>query len=421
MGASKGGDSKSKNTNTTVYPGDFLGGFENRYGRGINLNELAGMLPGSTSLFGGGGNFFGAGGQQATLPGGGGGAAPGGTVPWDAVNSVIQGQYIGQPERAAKVMKELRATAGPGATGITLAQLTGGTFRGVPQQRAYLRGQLPAQLEQFLQPQQQRFGAPAGPDISALGIPQSIQRLFGQQAEQQFDPYAFRDIPGITGATAQAGLMNVAPGGFDRYEDALFRSAYDPQRREIERGGEIADRRLQSELAGAGLGSSGAGVGQVQQQRADRAASLRSIASDTAYQATAQRFGQEFAQSQFNAQQTQTTNLENAGFNQDAQKQNAANVLAGDAARSENYLKTMGLNVESAKAMREDFMQLLGITQAELARLDASQMEKVGVLLNSWLQQGALLGNLGQRGTQKSSSSGGSGGGLTITGQGSTT
>lgn len=468
MGYSKGGDSKSKNTSTTVYPGDFLAGFENRFGRGIGLQELAGMLPQSTSLFGGGGSLMGPGGQQLSMPGAGGAGA--GVVPWDAVNSVIQGRYMDQPDRAAKVMDSLRQVAGEGAQGITLEQLQTGNFGGVPQQQKYLQSQLPAQLQQFLQPAEQRFTSGAAPDLSALQIPETIRRLFGADAMKQATPFQFQNLPaiqaptadaaqmgglsGVTAPTLLAAQMGMAPSGYARYEDALFQSMYNPQAREINRQGDLADRRLQAELAGAGLASSGSGIGQLQESRRTREQDLQARAADAARQATVQRqaqefaeqqfntqlrqqagiqnadfdmqgqqfnAGQQFAREQFNATQRQATNLANAGFSLDAQKANAANILAGDTARADNYLRTLGLNEEMAKGMRGDFLNLLGITQKELERLDASQMEKIGVLLNNWLQQGALLGNLGQRGSNKSSSSGGSGGGLTITGQGSTT
>lgn len=417
MGFSKGGSSRSNNTSTTVYPGEFLPGFEARYGRGVGIDELIGALPQTSSIFGGGQGFTSATGQSYQPPGGAGAGAGAGTIGLDVIGSAIQSQFQGNPQGANRLMAELQSLAGPGGTGISLDQLR--NYAGRSPRADFIRSSLPAMLEQFTQAPQQRFAASAGPDLSALQIPQSIQRLFGAQAQQSFNPYTIREVPGITAPTAQAAQMNV--GDLDRYERALFESQYRPQAREIEQQGGIADRRLQAELAQAGLASSGSGIGQVQQQRADRMRDLQARAADAAQQATTQRFGAEFAQQQFNAQQQQQTALANAGFDLEAQKTNAANLLAGDTARADNYLKTMGLNVEAASAMRDDFLQLLGITQEEMKRLDASQMEKLGVVLNNWLQQGALLGNLGQRGRQTSSSGGGAGGGLTITGQGSTT
>lgn len=426
MGYSKGGDSKGKNVNTTVFPGEFLSGFESKYGRGFSLDELMGGLGQPQSIFGNGGQMQGYGGQTATLPGSGGsqGGAGNGAIPFDVVNSMVNSQYAtGDPRKANQIMAAITQAAGPGATGITLDQLRSWQNQkgsGLGGDAAnYLSAVLPSQLTQFTQPGLNRLQAPSGPDLSGLQIPQTLQRLFGAQASKEYTPYQFQNVPGINAATMQAAEANIAPGGFDNYQQALYRSMVNPMQRTLTQQGAEDDRALQAELAQSGLASSGAGLGQLSQQRRQRSEQLRSASLEAADRATQQRFGAEYQQAQFNAQQQQAARLANAGFNMDAQKQNAANIIQGNIAQSENYLKTMGLNQQAAQAMREDFLQMVGLTQKELERLDASHKENLGILLNNWLQQGALLGNLGQRGSQRNSSNGSNGGGLTITGQSS--
>lgn len=398
---------------SVIYPGQFLSDFENRYGRGISLQELVGALPQTQSLFGGTPyGYASPGAAGGGSPPAAGGAPPGGTVSLDQIGRAITGYYPNRPNLAAGLTADVGQWArshGYDPNALTLDQIRGaGGDRDRGAYTDFLQNILPGMLTPTPETGgPPRFQPQGSVDLSALQIPESIQRLFGAGAAHQYTPYQFQNIPQITAPTAQAQEMNIAPQGFQNYENALFQSAYAPQARELARQGGIADQQLQAELAQSGLASSASGQGQLQQQRADREQQRQQLATEAAYNATAQRFGQEFAQQQFNAQQRQQVALENAGFNLDAQKTNAANVLSGNIAQSENYLKTMGLNEDAAHAMRADFMEMLGITQKELERLDSAQRDNLGLLLNNWLQQGALLGNLGQRSTGVGSTQGG--------------
>lgn len=413
---SKGGKSSSSQQSSTVFPGNFLSEFEQRYGRGLSLGQLFGLAPQTQSLFGGGQIGYGPTGGAAPYgsPGGaGGGGAQAGpqTYSLDQVQRLIQNEFgTSRPQLtnqiSGDVARQIQSQGwDPNAlTREQIGQLVPGRTGPYGE---WIRNALPTQLGPAGGSQAAPgVGVlPGQPDIAQLGIPARIQALFGAQNDTQYDPYSgWRTVPSITAPTAAAQQMNVAPGGFDRYENALYRSLYDPQQRSLNEQGAIADRQLMAQLAQSGLSSSGTGIGQVQQARLDRARDLQNRASDAAFQATTQRFGAEFAQQQFNAKQRQETALANAGFDLRAQEQNAANVLAGDIAKADNYVKTLGLNTDRASRLRQDFLQLMGITQEELKRVDARQMEVLGMFLNSWLQQGALLGNLGQQssGTSKS-------------------
>jgi hypothetical protein len=218
-------------------------------------------------------------------------------------------------------------------------------------------------------------------------------------------------VPAIRRRWAKSSLSNIAPGGFQKYEDALFNSQYNPVAREINRQGDTQDRQLQAQLAQSGLASSGTGIGQIQQQGRERSAQLEGIASDAANRASVQRFGAEQAQAQFNAQQQQSANLANAGFNLQAQQQNADNILRGDVARSQNYLATIGLNAERAQQERASFLAMMGVAEQDLQRMDKFQQDTLGLLLNNWLQQAATIGSIGRESEGRGSGSTNSGGG----------
>lgn len=403
-------NSKSKNiqSSNVTFPEPFLSSFENRYGRGFNMNELLGALPQTQSWLGGSPIQYGSqagGGQPGMVPGTGGGGAVsgggGGTIPWNIITGMVQSSFPDNPQKATNIIGGITQSAR--AQGIDLSQgLTLDQVRGLsgnrPENNPFVQAQLPGLLQGFVPQPDRNFAPTGGYDVSQLGIPQRLSQIFGPGADFNAQVQNIRNAPTIGAPVVGQSLMNVAPQGFDAYQNALYKGAYEPTARSVNQQGQLAQRQLEAELAGAGLASSGAGVGQLAQQQRQRNEQLMASSQQAAYQATQQRYGAEFAQQQFNAGQEQARKLANAGFDLDTQKTNAANVLAGDAAKADNYLKTMGLNQQAAQAMRQDFLNMVGITQKELERLDQSQMDKLGLVLNNWLQQGALLGNLGQRG-----------------------
>jgi hypothetical protein len=259
----------------------------------------------------------------------------------------------------------------------------------------------------------------SGPGGLPLDNAAAIRNLrFGDQLSPT--PHArIRDLPRVNAPTVAAAEANIAPTGFDALQRSLFESNFRPQEREIQQRGALADRQTRAEQAQSGTASSAAGQGLLLEQRRQRDEQLNFQSGQAANAATQQRFGLEFEQAQANAERQQQTHLAQAGFDFNSQLTNAQNVLAGDVAKADNYLKTIGLDAQTASQARNDFLGLLGVQQSELARLDASTLAQLGLVLNTWMQQVGLLGNLGQfstgesdaRGESISQSAGVSGGG----------
>lgn len=419
MGGSAGGSvntsrSKSKSQSGVYFPAEFLNPFESRYGRGPSTDELLGMLPQTQSLFGGSPMGYGA--MPTGQPGGATGAtatsaaAPNARLGLDQIGALTSQYYEGRPQLAAQVVDRVRR--GAAQAGIDASQgLTPEQLASLPGGGSFIHGILPglagpSSVSGNASATSRYMPTGGGADLSALQIPQTLQRMFGIGAQQQFDPATIRDAPTIDAPTAAAGLMDVAPRGFDQYEQSVYRSLNDPVQRQLAQQGALADRQQQAELAQAGLASSGAGLGQLQTARRQRSEQSMAAAQQAAQQASTSRFDREYGQEMFNAQQRQQASLANAGFSLDAQKQNAANLLLGDSTRADNYLKTMGLNVDAANALRGDFLKTMGLAEQDLQRMDQSARDNLGLWLNQWLQTGALLGNLGQKSKANSSSSG---------------
>jgi hypothetical protein len=176
--------------------------------------------------------------------------------------------------------------------------------------------------------------------------------------------------------------------GYDKLRQSLYEQSYNPAAQEIQRTGLINDRALQSTLAGAGLVSSGAGIGQEVKAQQDRAQQLGNLATNAAATATGQ-----------------TLTLQ-----QQEQQANAGRVLTGNMADAENYLKTIGLDQKSATDAKNSFLQYLGIQETDLSRMDANQQNNVGTALNAWLQQWATLAGAGKTAQSSGDSSGWQGG-----------
>ncbi len=208
-------------------------------------------------------------------------------------------------------------------------------------------------------------GAPG----AGLGLPTTSTGGPFRSPTQTVSDLGFGTRPNYAGPGAVTTPMVRAPD-----TSTLFEAQFRPVEREITRQGAIADRQTQAELADAGLASSGAGFGTLGRQQRERSQQIQAAATDAATQAA----------------------LQSAGFNFQAQQVNASNVLQGNLANAQNYLQTLGLNEQSAQAARASFLQLMGLQEADLQRLDATQQSNLTTVLNNWLQQFSAVTNAGQ-------------------------
>jgi len=254
--------------------------------------------------------------------------------------------------------------------------------------------------------------------------------------------------PRITAPTVQAEQGGFAD--FDALQREIFESTYRPAEREINLQRGQADERLNSALAKAGLSASGSGIGQRVRQDQEYSRQVAAAAQDASHQAAVQRYGMEYTQEMDNARLRQETNLANAGFSLTAQVENAKNLLtanitnaqlqtqasiAGAAnqtqagiantqaqaqiaaanigaqsaqavanaqiasaqalANAQLQVQTMGLSLEAEQSARRDYLTLLGIQEADLARMDNFELETTAMFYDTYLKQLAILSGAG--------------------------
>ncbi len=279
----------------------------------------------------------------------------------------------------------------------------------------------------FLDSFEERYGGP--PQVGQGNLPKP-RTLFDKRTMQQSDELGFGKAPERTeaptvgatqisapsiGATpqaqataAEAARVEMPYGSGQQFERAAFRSQFAPVSREFDRQAAEQRGQLQAGVAGAGLGSSAAGIGLMQKQAADQTATRTALASEAADRAALQRYGFEQtaaltnqsaqqqanmanagAQNQMalaNAERQQQTNLQQAGLDVQAQQVNAANILQGDLANASNYLAAIGLDAQQAAQARNDFLALQGLRQEDLARMDSGRRQKILDEANFWLQ-----------------------------------
>jgi len=269
--------------------------------------------------------------------------------------------------------------------------------------------------------------------IDNIGLAQVLQQLkaerdvrAGAQAEPRIEPYqppdvgvqvqeglnnlGFTDVPNeyvapsiVRGTPMVAGPeVQAAESGFgqgQQLEDSIYRSIFDPQRQELTRQEGLADRRLSSMLGQAGLASSGTGVGQRMQQSEEFGRRMSQASSNAAQQAAASRYQLEYQQAEADAMREQEARMASAGFDQEAQITNAANILQGNTVDAANYLQAAGLNEQTASQARNDFLQLLGVQQQDLARMDQFALNQFAAMFDTYLQQWSVLAGIGYEST----------------------
>lgn len=263
----------------------------------------------------------------------------------------------------------------------------------------------------FLDPFEGRYGtmpkvAEQLPGRQSIFTDQTNQQAtdlgFGQRPEtlQGPGPIGVERVNAPTLANApmsQAATVQMPGGSLDAFERSAFRSQFAPVAREFDRTAVEQRGQLQGQVAGAGLMSSGAGIGLIQKQAREQSEQRGAMAADAADRAATMRGGfeqqaalvnQQAAQQTAlaNAEREQQTNLARAGFDAETQRFNAANVLQGNLANAQNYLATLGMNVEQGQQARDSYLALMGVRGADLERMDAGQRANVEMELNAYLQ-----------------------------------
>jgi hypothetical protein len=265
-----------------------------------------------------------------------------------------------------------------------------------------------------------------------------------------------------------APSVSAAQGGFtdfDALQQAIYHSEFDPVQRELQRQQGLAGEQLRARLSQAGLAESGTGVGQEVRQDEEFYRQITAAASDAANKSAVQRYGMEYTQSMDNAKLRQEANLANAGFSLQAQVENAKNLLtanvttaqlrtqasiAGAAnqtqagiaglqaraqlaaaniqaqsaqaiaqaqiasaqaiAQAQLQVQTMGLSLQQEQAARGDYLKLLGLQEADLARMDNFTLNSTSMFYDTYLKQLGILTQAGQvsfgKSDQSSASSG---------------
>lgn len=197
----------------------------------------------------------------------------------------------------------------------------------------------------------------------------------------------------VAAPTAQAARVAMPAGSRQGMERSIFASSFNPQAREFDRQAALQRRQLQGNVAGAGLGGSAAGIGLMQQQARDQSEQRAGLAADAGNRAAAASYQFEQQATLADAERQQATNLANAGFDAQAQQINAANALQGNLATAENYLKTVGLNMQQAQQARDSFLNMLGLRNEDMARVSDEQRRNLGLVFDSWLKTfGAVSG-----------------------------
>lgn len=86
-----------------------------------------------------------------------------------------------------------------------------------------------------------------------------------------------------------------------------------------------------------------------------------------------------------------------------------ANIASAEnIAGAQAYLTAMGLNVQQEQQARQSYLQLLGIQETDLARMDTFTLQNTGMLYDTYLKQLAILTQAGQVSFGKTDQSSGS-------------
>jgi hypothetical protein len=291
-------------------------------------------------------------------------------------------QKVTQGDSDILIGKGVRALADEAATQQAVMQQEAAT------QQAVMQPQVPQFVSQTVAP---GIGAalPAGMEGSIANLG------FGQTPQT----YTQREVGAAPEVTARGVADIFTPGGRQRLSNEMFEAQYLPVERRLNLEQQQADKALNAQLAQAGLASSGAGIGQRAQQGLEYTRERAAAAKEAAANAAAQ---------------SQQMRLEASGIDVTAQTAAADNVLKGNMANATNYLEAIKLSTDEAAKARQQFLDLLGLQEDDLKRMDQAQLSAITTLLEPFLAEWGILGQLGeyQLGTEtsKKTSKSGSGG-----------
>jgi len=128
----------------------------------------------------------------------------------------------------------------------------------------------------------------------------------------------------------KAAQVTAEQGGFkdfDKLQQAIYHSIFDPQQNELDRQLGNQSQALKAQLAQSGLADSGVGADEVRKLHDEIGRQAMQASSQAANQAAVQRYGMEYTQSMDNAHMRQEANLANANLTMQAQTENARNFL----------------------------------------------------------------------------------------------
>lgn len=217
---------------------------------------------------------------------------------------------------------------------------------------------------------------------------------------------AYGDIALANAAQARAATIPTTEQEFRNQSQRLYEAEFSPIQRELLRQQDIGERDLKARLANAGLSTSGTGIAQQTELARDFGQRLEAASTDAANRASSQAFGMQQEQRLQNAANQQQTALANAGFSQQVQLQNAANLLTRQGQVDQNYLAAMGLSIDQANQVRDDFLALLGLEAADFERVDAGTRANIEMMFNSYLNLFTTIGNIGRYSTGTAVSTG---------------
>lgn len=250
------------------------------------------------------------------------------------------------------------------------------------------------------------FGAAgAGPGVQNLGFGQAYTP-FGTP---QVGPAA-QAATTTLGPTAQAGMVkgDLGGGNLDRWENSIFRSYNDPVVRELQRQQGLDTRHMQSKLAGAGLASSGTGMGQMQRLGREYGQRMQSASEDAVNRAVATRYGFESQQALQNAQLESQRQISNAAqanemtglgakLGQERELTNAQLRQHGQETQAGLQADTNKTNLAGLDQSRSQFLSLVGLDQADLKRMDERQLNVLDQMMKEYM---GLLSTYGGFGNQ---------------------
>ena len=209
--------------------------------------------------------------------------------------------------------------------------------------------------------------------IDPMRVARDIQGLFSQQPQN------------ISAPTIVPAKVNFSEGA--ALQNAIYESQFRPVQRELQRQADLTDRAAAGQTAQSGLEDSMAGIAYRQRLARESGQRIEDASRDISASATATRIQTELSVAVRNAEFQQQARLAEAGFNIEGQKIAASNLLAGNGAAAEGYIRALGINADQANAYRAAFLGYLSEREkVDIAR-DTAAFDRYATLFNLMLQQ----------------------------------